>query len=455
MAFNFVACDREQEFLLPPSLREWLPDGHLAWFLIDAVEEMRLDAFLTEYRADGWGRAAYDPRMMVTLLLYAYAIGERSSRQIERRCREDVAFRVISANVVPDHATIARFRERHEQALGELFVEVLRLCAAAGLVRVGVVAIDGTKIAANASLRANRSYAAIGEEVERILAEAAEADAAEDALYGEACGDELPAELAERTSRLARLRAARARLEAEVDVQQTAHERRLEQRAVKEAVLPAGQRLRGRKPTPPPTVVAAEAKANTSDPDSRILRDGIAYVQGYNAQAAVAEGQIIVAAELVQDTNDRHQLTPMLAKTEETLAAIGHEQKIGVCLADAGYWDTDALEMIVESGQHLIVNPDTSNPRRQRVADPPHSYPRAPRMEGIRLAMHETLASDEGRALYAARRELAEPVFGQTKVTRRADRFLRRGLDACQSEWRLICATHNLLKLWRQPALLA
>ena len=156
MAFNFVPCDREQEFLLPPSLREWLPEDHLAWLLIDAVEEMDLSGFLTDYRADGWGRAAYDPRMMVTLLLYAYALGERSSRQIERRCREDVAFRVIGANVVPDHATIARFRERHEQALGELFVEVLRLCAEAGLVRVGLVAIGGTKIAANASLRANR-----------------------------------------------------------------------------------------------------------------------------------------------------------------------------------------------------------------------------------------------------------------------------------------------------------
>ena len=449
MAFNFVPCDREQEFLLPPSLREWLPDDHLAWFLIDAVEEMDLSAFLAGYRADGWGRAAYDPRMMVTLLLYAYALGERSSRQIERRCREDVAFRVIGANVVPDHATIARFRERHEQALGELFVEVLRLCAEAGLVRVGVVAIDGTKIAANASLRANRGYAAIGEEVERILAEAAETDAAEDALYGEARGDELPAELAERTSRLARLRAARVRLEAEVAAQQAAHEERLEQRAVKEAALPDGKRLRGRKPTPPPAVVAAEAKANTSDPDSRILRDGIAYLQGYNAQAAVAEGQIIVAAELVQDANDRHQLTPMLAKTEETLAAIGHDEPIGVCLADAGYWDTDALEAIVERGQRLIVNPDTANPRR------PHAVanPRAPKIEGVRLVMHDTLASDEGAALYAARRELAEPVFGQTKVTRRADRFLRRGLDACQSEWRLICATHNLLKLWRQPAL--
>jgi len=151
VAYNFLACDRDQELLLPPSLREWLPEDHLAWFLIDAVEELRLDRFLADYREDGWGRAAYDPRMIVTLLLYAYAVGERSSRQIERRCREDIAFRVITANAVPDHATIARFRERHERALGELFVEVLRLCAEAGLVRVGAVAIDGTKVAASAS----------------------------------------------------------------------------------------------------------------------------------------------------------------------------------------------------------------------------------------------------------------------------------------------------------------
>jgi len=169
----------------------------------------------------------------------------------------------------------------------------------------------------------------------------------------------------------------------------------------------------------------------------------------FSIVSAVAEGQITVAAELAQDTNDRHQLTPMLAKTEEMLAAIGHDEEIGVCLADAGYWDTDALEAIVERGQRLIVNPDTANPRRPHAATP---HPRAPKIEGVRLVMHETLASDEGRALYATRRELAETVFGQTKVTRRADSFLRRGLDACQSEWRLICATHNLLKLWRQPA---
>jgi transposase len=175
MTQNFLRCDREQEWLLPPSMRDWLADDHLAWFVLDAVDELDLSAFLAEYRHDGWGRAAFDPQMMVALLLYAYAVGERSSRAIERRCREDVAFRVISANHVPDHATIARFRVRHEVALGEVFTQILGLCANAGLVHLGLIAVDGTKIAGNASREANRTYEQIARE---LLEEAAAADAA-------------------------------------------------------------------------------------------------------------------------------------------------------------------------------------------------------------------------------------------------------------------------------------
>src|ERR687897_428574 len=192
MPQNFLACDREQELLLPPSLREWLPEDHLAWFVIDAVAAIDLAAFYASYRADGHGRAAHDPAMMVALLLYAYAIGERSSRRIERRCVEDVATRVICANRAPDHTTIARFRQRHERALAELFGEVLALCADAGLVRVGVIAVDGTKVAANAAPQATRDYEQIARE---ILAEADAVDAEEDAAFGDARGDELPPEL--------------------------------------------------------------------------------------------------------------------------------------------------------------------------------------------------------------------------------------------------------------------
>ncbi len=211
MAQNFIACDREQELLLPPSLREWLPDDHLAWFVLDAVAAMDLAKFFAAYRLDGWGRAAHDPAMMVALLLYAYAIGERSSRRIERRCCEDVAVRVITANQAPDHATIARFRQRHESALGALFADVLGLCAQAGLVRVGVIAIDGTKVHANASQHANRDYEQIARE---ILAEAADVDAREDEAFGEARGDELPPELSTAQGRRGWLREAKRQLDA-------------------------------------------------------------------------------------------------------------------------------------------------------------------------------------------------------------------------------------------------
>jgi transposase len=212
MAMNFIGCDRDQAFLMPPSLREWVPDDHLAWTVLDAVGEMDLGAFYRAYRADGHGRPAYEPAMMVALLLYAYARGNRSSRAIERACVEDVAFRVVAGNLVPDHSTIAEFRVRHEAALAELFTGVLGLCRRAGLVSVGVIAIDGTKVAANASREANRGYEQIARE---ILAEAAETDRREDELYGEARGDELPERLRTSEGRRAALREAKERLERE------------------------------------------------------------------------------------------------------------------------------------------------------------------------------------------------------------------------------------------------
>src|SRR3954447_9595671 len=212
MGQNFIACDRDQELLLPPSLREWLPEDHLAWFVLESVAELDLGAFYSTYRSDGWGAAAHDPQMMVALLLYAYSIGVRSARGIERRCSEDVAFRVITANQVPDHATIARFRARHERAISELFSGVLALCARGGLVKVGIVAIDGTKIAAAATHHANRSYEQIAQE---IVEEAGRIDAAEDELFGEARGDELPEGLRTAGDRRKWLREARQALEAE------------------------------------------------------------------------------------------------------------------------------------------------------------------------------------------------------------------------------------------------
>src|ERR671918_679687 len=278
MAQNFLSCDREQDFLMPPSVREWLPAGHLAWYLLDVVERLDLDAFYGRYRADGSGRAAHDPAMMVALLLYAYAVGERSSRRIERRCVEDVAFRVIAADRAPDHTTIARFRQRHAEWLAELFVQVLAMCAKAGMVRVGTVAVDGTKLAANAGLSANRGYEKIREEVERILAEADAVDAEEDQRFGDARGDELPPELEDPVTRRERLERAQRELEAEQAAHVAEHQAMLARRA--EHAERTGRNPKGRPPGKGPGAEPpADAKRNITDPDSQIMHCRGALVQ--------------------------------------------------------------------------------------------------------------------------------------------------------------------------------
>src|SRR3954447_5094603 len=238
MGQRFISCDRDQAMLLPPDLREWLPAGHLAHFVIDTVDELDLAPFYAAYRADGTGRPAHNPAMMVALVLYAYAKGDRSSRVIERRCVEDIAYRVIAANQCPDHSTLARFVERHQDALGGLFGQVLGLCQRAGLVRAGVLALDSTKIAANASGQANMTFEQIARE---IIAQGIATDRAEDDLYGDARGDELPRELADPSTRRERLRAAKAELESEWEAERQAREAMLARRA-------EHQRRTGRNP---------------------------------------------------------------------------------------------------------------------------------------------------------------------------------------------------------------
>jgi transposase len=462
MAQNFIGCDREQELLLPPSLREWLPEGHLAWFVIDAVAELDLSAFYAAYRADGHGRAAHDPAMMVALLLYAYAIGERSSRRVERRCVEDVATRVICANQTPDHTTIARFRQRHEAALAGLFGEVLALCAEAGLVEVGVVAVDGTKVHANASQRATRDYRQIASE---ILEEAGRVDAEEDARFGERRGDELPPELATAQGRRGWLREAKRRL----DEQRAAEgrsiprsrperlreaKRRLEEEHAVECqanadyeayrargVMKDGRRF-GRPPNPhtPPDTPAG--KINVTDPDSRNVKTSRGWVQGYNAQAVCNERQIVVAAEINADSPDFGHLGPMVAAAERELTAAGVQRTPQVVLADAGYWHHDQMDQIAARGTTVLIPPDAGKRKGAR-----------PGWDGGRYAfMRRVLETDAGRALYGKRQGMIEPVFANTKFNRRIDRFLRRGRAACRSEWRLITATHNLLKLYTATA---
>jgi transposase len=504
MAPNFIECDREQAFLMPPSLRDWVPEDHLVWTILGAVEEMGLSGFYADYRADGHGRPAYDPRMMVALLLYAYAKGNRSSRGIERECQEDIAYRVICANHVPDHSTIAEFRVRHESALAELFTSVLCLCRKAGLVRVGVVAIDGTKIAANASRTANRGYEQIARE---ILAEAAETDRREDELYGDGRGDELPEQLRTSAGRRAALRRAKEELEREratehaeaqtvpkaVEIEldparfvTRAHGRRawlregrraLEERRAREArpiprsrvarLAESARRLdeelqvehqanaayeawreRGvardgtrrmapgsGKPYRPAALPAGTI--NTTDPDSRLVKTlGQKAIQGYNAQAAVNEHQILVAAEVTLESPDFGHLEPMVDATQRELAAVGAESP-EVVIADAGYWHRRQMENVVGRGVQVLIPPDSGLRTSAR-----------PGWDGGLYAfMRRVLATDRGKALYRKRHATVEPVFGQMKFNRRLDRFLRRGRSAVRSEWRLFGASHNLLKL--------
>jgi transposase len=464
MAQNFLACDREQELLLPPSLREWLPEGHLAWFVIDAVAEMDLTAFYAAYREDGHGRAAHDPAMMVALLLYAYAVGRRSSRMVERACVDDVAFRVIAANQRPDHCTIARFRQRHEAALAGLFGDVLALCADAGLVGVAVLAVDGTKLHANASQHQNLDYDQVARE---ILAEAGEVDRAEDERFGERRGDELPAELATAQgrrgwlrdakrrlddrraaearpvpkSRPARLCEGKRRLEEEHEVHCQANEAYEAYRA--RGVMKDGRRFGGPpKPYRPPDMPAG--KVNVTDPDSRNVKTPRGYMQGYNAQAVCTENQIVVAAEINADSPDFGHLEPMVLAAERELAGTGVAEAPAVIVADAGYWHHDQMDALAGRGIQVLIPPDAGKRKGAR-----------PGWDGGRYAfMRRVLETELGKQLYRKRQVTIEPVFANTKFNRRLDRFLRRGRSACRSEWRLIAATHNLLKLHsRQNAL--
>lgn len=283
MAHNFIPCDRDQSYLMPPSLRDWLPEDHLAWFVLDAVGQMDLSAFYSKYRADGWGAAAFEPSMMVSLLLYAYCVGERSSRAIERHCEIDVAFRVVAANRMPDHATIARFRRKNLAELEGLFVETLRLCAEAGLVKVGLVALDGTRIKANAAFAANRTHEGIEAEVKKMLAEAESTDTEEDRRYGSRRGDEMPDGLRTRKSRLERLRECKARLEKEGAERAAQQQKKIDGRARREAET--GEKIRGRQPNEPDGAPDPKARANPTDPESRIMKTAKGYLQGYNALA--------------------------------------------------------------------------------------------------------------------------------------------------------------------------
>ncbi len=437
MGYRFVSADRDQGFLLPPDMREWLAEDHLAWCVIDVVDQLDLAGFRAAYRADGQGRPAFDPAVMVALILYCYCTGVRSSRAIERACGTDVACRVITGNRVIDHATIARFRVRHRACLRGLLVQGLAMCAQAGMVRVGLVALDGTKMAASAAGSSNHTAGRIGgliagleAEVEAMLAQAAAADQAEDDLFGAGRrGDELPRELARRAGRLDRLRAARARLDQEAAAGQA------KAAAYDQAVAGrGGKRPRGRPPSrggggKPP-------RANTTDPDSRVMKSAHGYLQGYNAQVLAGGGQLVLAAGAFSNQTDVHLLHPMLARGQQNLAAAGITSPVRVAVADAGY--ASAANFAAPCGPLLLVA--VGRDAQQAGRDP---APITPRNGRERMAAR--LATPAGKHLYKRRSPMIEPVFAQM-LNRAGRQIWYRGLDAADAEIQLLATAHNLRK---------
>ena len=440
MGYNFLPWDHDQQYLLPPDLREWLPGDHEVWALLEAAELLDFSDFVARRRADGWGRAAYHPAMMALLLLYAYAQGERSSRKIERRCREDVALRVLCANQTPDHATIARFRADHADELKSLHTQVLALCAQAGLGSLGLVALDSTKLAADASSKASKRYEVIVEELERMYAEAAATDAAEDAAEQEGPGPgRLPRQLAEAQRRRARFEQAKAEIDAQVAAEQADFDAVEARQQAREA---EGGKRRGRPPKRPPQRPSPEGKrANLTDPDSRRLRRPGGFVQGYSGQLLATEDGIALAFDVDNRQNDQHQLHPMLDQAQANLAAAGLDpSQIKVLLADAGYYCDDNITDANDDDSELLIATVASSRIAAGKVDPGQVRQRSE----VARQMTEKLTSDDGKRLYARRACTIEPQFGDDKHNKGFTRFSRRGQAACQAEWALHHIAKNL-----------
>ncbi len=452
---TFIPYEPNQPFLLPPDLREWLPEGSLALFISDVVDTLDLSEIYQVYEGDDRGHPAYHPAMMVKLLLYGYSTGKVSSRKIERATWDEVAYRVLAANQHPDHSSIAAFRQRHLRELGKLFTQVLKLCQIAGLVELGHLALDGTKVKANASKHKAMSYGRMADverqlerEIEELLRLAERADAKEDAEFGKGqLGDDLPKELQRRESRLLKLKEAKAQLEAEAKIEAEARKREVEEKL---AEREREQEKKGRKPggrppaapDPERAVPRTQAQKNFTDPDSRIMVDSSSksFVQAYNAQAVVdAKAQVIVAAAVTQEVNDKEQLVPML---KEAVANLGKAPL--VASADAGYFSAKAVEDKALTGVDLYVPPDK---QKHRDVPPPVDNP-VPEDGPVGERMRHKLRTDQGRDIYRRRKAIVEPVFGQIKEVRGFRRFSLRGFDQVAAEWDLICLTHNLLKLF-------
>jgi transposase len=444
MSKTYRDWSTDQNYLFPPSPHDWLPEADLVYFLLDTVATLDLAPILAHYERELRGQPPFHPRMMVALLLYCYATGTRSSRKIMRRCQIDVACRVIVGEDVPDFRTISDFRKIHLTRLEALFVEVLKLCALAGLAKIGTIALDGTKVKANASRHKAMSYdrmkaeeRQLKEEIATLLADAEAADTAEDIEHGpNRRGDELPDELARRQSRLAKIQQAKELLEERARIEAT------EEAACRQA--------EGKSP---PTIPPAEAvpdpkdQINFTDPDSRILKaSNKGWDQCGNAQAVTNEHQIILAADVTDQANDVRQTVPMVDQARANLDAAGLKEAIKAALGDAGYYSEANATDLKQRGIEAYLATERLT-HHEKVASAPRG--RIPQALSAKQRMTRKLRTKLGRAMYAKRKGMIEPIFGQLKQVLGFRQFSMRGLAAMRSEWRLMATVHNLLKLWR------
>lgn len=444
---KYIPYEIDQLYLLPPDMKSWLPEGHLSFFIIEIVNELNLKRIHKKYKNYNGGRPAYHPVMMTSLLLYSYCTGVFSSREIEKKTYEDVAFRVMAGDKHPDHDTISEFRRKNLRQLSSLFIQVLNICKKAGLVKLGHVAIDGTKMQSNASKHKAMSYGRmlkkeeqLEKEVQTLLENADQVDSKEDKLYGKGIrGDELPEYFKNTAKRLEKIKAAKAILEKEAKKLSVTKKKEYLQK--KKDYEDRGGR--GRPPTPPSDKPADKKQYNFTDPESRIMksRGKDNFLQGYNCQAAVdEENQIIVAASTTQEANDKNQLIPVLSLVKKNT-----NKNPKTVTADAGYFSEKNIEDIRKKN----VNAYIATGKIKHGEKIPFTKGRPKDDATVRDLMHRKLNTKSGKKIYSKRKHIVEPVFGNIKEIRKFRRFSFRGLRKCSQEWDLLCISHNLLKLFR------
>jgi len=448
--FRFKPYCPDQILLLPPDMKQWLPEGDLAYFLMDVVGELDLSAIYNHYSRSRAGQPPYNPRMMTSLILYAYCVGVPSSRKIEAATYTQIPFRVITADQHPDHDTIADFRKRHLNALAGLFVGVLQLCQKAGLVKLGHISLDGTKVKANASKHKAMSYdrmdKTLGQleaEVQQLLAEAQTVDEQEDARYGKGKRmEELPKDLRRRRDRIAKIKQAKQSLEDEAQAKAEAKRQALQEQ--EEALKKAGKTRKGKPPKDPSDTPDPKAQRNFTDPDSRIMKDGASksFEQAYNCQIASDErAQVIVGTNVTQETNDKQQVKPVIEDVKERTGQTPKQASL-----DAGYYSDENVAYLESEKIDGYI---ATGRQKHGETIPPAPRGRIPKNATTKEKMARKLRTVKGRATYSKRKQIVEPVFGQIKEPRGFRRFSLRGLVNVNCEWDIVCLTHNLLKLFR------